>query len=228
MKKLAVLAGCFAVAVSANAVLIYDSIGTTTTYTTTGGLPRNRMADSMTLLDPGAGAAWEITSIDVIVWATANTFANVSAEVILWNQWNSAGWGGAGTNVFQSEAGRETFNLGAVPTSTLHTVTFTNPITMSAFADVGIEIQLLGDGVKSDSVAIGLRDAVADVGSSTNLFYRDADNDEIIETTDGRTITNWTNANAMIRINGNVVPEPGTFIAIGIGLAGLALARRRK
>jgi hypothetical protein len=29
-------------------------------------------------------------------------------------------------------------------------------------------------------------------------------------------------------IHGSVVPEPGTFIAIGIGLAGLALARRRK
>jgi hypothetical protein len=29
-------------------------------------------------------------------------------------------------------------------------------------------------------------------------------------------------------IEGAVVPEPGTFIAIGIGLAGLALARRRK
>jgi hypothetical protein len=27
---------------------------------------------------------------------------------------------------------------------------------------------------------------------------------------------------------GNIVPEPGTFIAIGIGLAGLAIARRRK
>jgi hypothetical protein len=30
------------------------------------------------------------------------------------------------------------------------------------------------------------------------------------------------------RIDGQVVPEPGTFIAIGIGRAGLAIARRRK
>lgn len=29
-------------------------------------------------------------------------------------------------------------------------------------------------------------------------------------------------------LEGTVVPEPGTFIAIGLGLAGLALARRRK
>lgn len=30
------------------------------------------------------------------------------------------------------------------------------------------------------------------------------------------------------RIEGTIVPEPGTFIAIGLGLAGLAIARRRK
>lgn len=35
-------------------------------------------------------------------------------------------------------------------------------------------------------------------------------------------------ANAAYRVTGTVVPEPGTFIAIGLGLAGLALARRRK
>jgi hypothetical protein len=48
---------------------------------------------------------------------------------------------------------------------------------------------------------------------------------------------NWTSSedavflasfDASMRIDGQVVPEPGTFIAIGIGLAGLALARRRK
>ncbi|MEO7453374.1 MAG: PEP-CTERM sorting domain-containing protein, partial [Fimbriimonadales bacterium] len=32
----------------------------------------------------------------------------------------------------------------------------------------------------------------------------------------------------VFRISGTAVPEPGTFIAIGIGLAGLAIARRRK
>jgi len=37
-----------------------------------------------------------------------------------------------------------------------------------------------------------------------------------------------TNKDLPFILQGSVVPEPGTFIAIGIGLAGLALARRRK
>jgi hypothetical protein len=40
--------------------------------------------------------------------------------------------------------------------------------------------------------------------------------------------TNTVPGAAMFEIEGAVVPEPGTFIAIGIGLAGLAIARRRK
>ncbi|MEO7453419.1 MAG: PEP-CTERM sorting domain-containing protein [Fimbriimonadales bacterium] len=36
------------------------------------------------------------------------------------------------------------------------------------------------------------------------------------------------NIDLAYRVTGTVVPEPGTFIAIGIGLAGLAVVRRRK
>lgn len=46
-----------------------------------------------------------------------------------------------------------------------------------------------------------------------------------VNTTDGAGVGHFYTG---ISGQGNVVPEPGTFVAIGLGLAGLALARRRK
>lgn len=215
----------------AQSVVVYDTIAGVGSNTTTGGLPRSRMADSMSFSNPGAGMNWQVTSVSWTLYiAGGQNYGNVTAEMILWNQWNGAGWGGAGTNVFQSEAGRQTFSLGARTTTgaTVFAITntFTTPINMSAFNNVGIEISLRADGVATDNTAIGLKDFAPTVGSSTNLFYRDANANAVIDTTDGRTITGWLNTNAAFTVNANAVPEPTSMIALSLGA--LALIKRRR
>lgn len=217
----------------ANATIVYDSIAGTGATTTTGSSPRSRMADSMTFLDPGAGAHWQVTSISWTLYISgARTFNDVTAEVILWNEWNGGGFGGAGTNVFQNEAGRETFDLGPRTTtgSTVFAITnaFTAPIDMAAFANVGIEINLLADGASDVNIALGLKDFAPTVGSSSNLFYRDANSSGVIETTDGRTISGWTNTNVAYTVEANAVPEPASMVALAAGAVALISRRRNR
>lgn len=222
------LAGAFTCVAAANATVIFDSIGAGTVFTTTtGGLPRNRMSEDVAALNPGAGMHWMVTSLDVGIWVNGAN-AGVTAEVILWNNWNGAGHGGAGTNVYADEAGRQTFALGDLNGSGLKTLTFTTPIHLTGFANLGVEIQLKSNGAKTDNLALSLQDAAPTVGTSNNLFYRDSDNDEVIETTDGRTIGGWTNTNTMMRINATAVPEPATMVALTLGALGVAARRRRK
>jgi len=218
--------------VTRGSTIIYDTLTGVAGISTTGGLPRNRMADGGTTLAPGAGQTWEVDTIEIAMFvATAGTW-NVTFDVHVWDGWNPAGYGGAGTNVFQNQLDMSTFGLAPFNTTGaaafLITLDYTGiPLQLSSPTDVdfGLEVQWRNNGAATDNLASGIRDVVPLVGTSTNLFYRDSDSDGVIETTDGRTITGWTNANLIARITGHAVPEPASVLLLVVG--GLFAARRR-
>jgi len=229
MKKLLIPLLLVVMALPASADVIYDTITGATGWSYTSGLPRNREADGMSGIAPPSGQYWEVTQIDtILIVAAAVNYTNVTAQVKVWDEWNSAGWGGAGTNVFQSLANQTLFTLGPVSTTgvTAYNVSFTyaTPFALADELNFGIEIQWLADGVKTDNLTIGIRDTLPSVGTGTNLFYRDADNDEVIETTDGRVITGWANTNLGLRVTANAVPEPASLLLLALGT--LVLRRR--
>lgn len=214
---------------TASADIIYDTITGATGWTTTGGLPRNRMADDFDTSAPPDGLVWELDQVETVLYIAAAGTWNVSCDVIFWGEWNGGGWGGAGTNVFQTQLNQSTFTLAPFTTTGVasQVVTFDYSAIDVQFPNVtslGFEIQWYNNGVPTDSLASALRDVFPLVGSSVNLFYRDANANGIIETTDGRTITGWSNANIGLRLNATAVPEPASLLLLG--LAGLLIRRR--
>jgi len=229
MRRLcAVLLVAAAVSV-ASADIIYDTITGATTWSTTGGLPRNRMADSFSTAAPPANQVWEVEQVETVVYIAAAGTYNISFDILCWDEWNGGGFGGAGTNVFRTLLNQTTFNLAPITTTGVAVYSLTLDYSNIALQiadplDLGFEVQWYNNGVKDNNVASALRDAAPSVGASTNLFYRDANDNGAIETTDGRTITGWTNVNLGVRITATAVPEPVSLVLLA--LAGLALRRR--
>lgn len=208
---------------------IYDVITGSTTWTTTGGLPRYQMADGFWALEPTPGYQWEIHQIDVILFvAAAVNYADVTATVNFWNTWDPNVASGP---VFFDLANQTTYSLGPVSTTgaAAYLVSFdytTAPFTIPDPNDLGVEILWLADGVATNNLATGLRDAVPSVGVGTNLFYRDANANGYMEPSDARVITGWTNTNVGLTIWADevLIPEPTSLLLLG--LAGLLIRRR--
>lgn len=226
-----------AIAATSQATVIYDTITGTTTWTTTGGTPRALMADGFSVLAPDSGEQWSVTKIETTLYLSVAGSYNITADIKVWDDWDSAGYGATAPKpVFQNQLYAGSFAPGAFnPTgATVYAVSFdlTTPFVITDPTNLGFQVQWYNNGQIVTTTATALRDidpgAIVAGTSSTNLFYRDSDSNGFLSTEDGRTITGWTNTNLLLRITADPVPEPVTTTAFLVGLAGLALRRRRR
>lgn len=90
---------------------------------------------------------------------------------------------------------------------------------------------LKNNGVLDSVLTLGVVNRPPNLGSEvvTDLWYRDANANGIIEASDARTFgASRANDNIAFTLWAQPVPEPATLLAVGIGIAGVALRRRRK
>lgn len=237
MKKTLLMGALAMAAVASQAqTIIYDTITGNTGVTTTGGLPRNRMADGFNALTAGAGQTWRIDKIELALYvAAAGTYANSTARILVHNDWDATAT--HPTSDFSNTASNVNWGLGTITTTGVAAFIYTFDYAANNLSfnlvdgqSMGLEVEWLVGGVANQSLALGLRDvdpnSVLAGTSSTNLFYRDTDSNGSMTSLDRRTITGWTNSNAMIRLTATAVPEPATMAVLGLGVA--ALIRRRK
>lgn len=239
-KKILVASMLLVVASASQAQSIYNSIlpqGPTGGPTFTGGLPRNFVADDFSTVAPPTGQFYRVNAIGFQPILVADrSYTNVTARVRVYSSYAPSA-----TMVFTGLVSDVTWNFGNL-NSTITGAEFFNAsldyaannvrFNLATGQNMGVSILLLENGVATNDLTVGITNIAGPttppasmIGTSTNGWFRDANNDGLISDSDGRIFTgSWSSM--ALDVQAEAVPEPGTLAALSLGA--LALLRRRK
>lgn len=239
MNKILLVGALAVVASASNATIIYDTITAqgTGTPTFTTSTPRNWIADDFSTIVAAPSTQWRVDSIDFQpIFAAVRTYTNVSARVRVYNTWAPST-----TNVFSNLVSDVNWTFGNVTNSGTGAVYFNVNLNylvnnlqfaLASGQNMGLSIQMLENGVATNDLTTGITNIAGGttqpgtvVGTATNGWYRDADNNSVFTDADRRIFANSWSSQAL-RLNATAVPEPATMAALGLGVA--AMLRRRK
>lgn len=236
MKKTLILVALMGVGyASAAPIVIYDTMTGSGGWSSTGSQPRNFMADGFNAISKASNITWKVTKVEFIMYVgAATTITKPTVTFDLYNQWVPAGVSGSGSTVFADLAGERTYTWGTITTTGaaayIMSMTLGTPIMLNNSGNIGMSFKITDNGTVNTNLAVGMRDlapAVSGGDPSSNVFYRDANSNGIIDTTDAKSL-GYTYNNLGIRLTAEAVPEPATMGALAVGLSALFLRRRRK
>lgn len=209
-----------------------------TQFTTTGSNPGFLIGDGATsIASAGAGNFWKVTSIDFgifLVGVQSWAAGQVDARIKFYDSYNDTGT----DPVFGNLVGTVDYNLGALVSTSnaafgITGSTLATPIALpSSLTTLGFTVSFFDNttGGRISTIRSAMTTTIVPtVGTSSNGFYRDANDNGVIESTE-KFVFNSANPsdNVIIRFNGTAtpVPEPASMAALGLGA--MALIRRRR